>query len=104
MSTSVLHGFGTAAPSAKSGPRSIPVAVSIGDLERLARDWQKQADTAERVQTDRNMDATMKRVLAMQARVLDVCIADLRDLIHGRPHPDKRRAEQLPLGRETKSV
>lgn len=66
--------------------------VTRADFHRLWKDWQRQADTAERRQADPGIDRGMKRVLAMQARVLDTCVADLRELLEGtKPHPVKRR-------------
>ena len=70
--------------------------VKSAELETLIRDWQKQADTAERLQADRGMDASMKRNLQMQVRVLDTCILDVRDLIAGLENPAHRRGTRLP--------
>lgn len=66
--------------------------VTRADLQRLWKDWQRQADVAFREQTDPAVSRDMKRVAAMKIRTLDTCVADLRELTEGtRPHPVKRR-------------
>ncbi len=65
--------------------------VTRADLQRLWKDWRTQADKAERLQGDPQGDRVEKRLLAMQGRTLDVCIADLRDLLDDKPHPSGRR-------------
>lgn len=84
---------GSATASRPHAPGSgSATAISATDATRLWKDWQQQADKAERLQADPDLGKPEKRILAMQVRVLDCCVADLRELLEGnKPHPVKRR-------------
>lgn len=63
----------------------------LRELKRLLADWQRSGDAAARKSLDRSLSTAERRVLAMQARVQGACIADIRELIEGRPNPCDRR-------------
>lgn len=66
--------------------------VTRADLQRLWKDWQRQADVAARAADAHDATPAAKRIAQMQIRVLDGCIADMRELLEGKTHPAARRA------------